>query len=61
MRAHGFVRIVLTAALLVGVVGCTRADDPFLVTNELDVPIRYWRGFDADEPSYSTVQNTVSF
>ena len=56
MREHGFVRIVLTAALLVGLAGCSRADGPFLITNELGVPIRYWRGFDADEPSDSAVQ-----
>lgn len=53
MRAHGFTRIVLAFVLLIGLAGCTRTDDPFLITNELDVPIRHWRGLDPNEPSGS--------
>ncbi len=56
MRAHGFIRIVLTTALLIGLVGCTRSDDPFLITNELDVSISHWASASCRDDLYLIVE-----
>ncbi|MFE9641718.1 hypothetical protein ACFYOC_22095 [Nocardiopsis alba] len=51
MRAHGSIRIVLTVVLLVGLAGCSRTGDDFMITNDLDSPIQHWTGAYPDEPS----------
>lgn len=53
MKAGGYARIVLASVLLLGAAGCTRTGDNFLLTNELDVPIRHWIGMNPEEPSGS--------